>query len=164
MKRFLVLSDTHVQSAASIPSEVFAAAERADHILHAGDLSVYEVITVLEKFAPVTAVHGNVEVPECFGYLPRKQYVDIEGVRVGMVHDAGQADGRHQRLMQEFPEANLIIYGHSHLPEIAQPAPDVTIVNPGSSTQRRKAPAHTFVWVDVSEEQSLNATLVELGP
>lgn len=159
----LVLSDTHLQNAAGIPSAVLSAAQRADHILHAGDLSVAEVVAVLQRFAPTTVVHGNVEASECFDAFPQTIDAEVAGIRVGMVHDAGPSEGRHSRLTREFPSAQLIVYGHTHVPEISHLANGVVILNPGSSTQRRRQPKHTFAWVSVGGDGMVAfANLVEL--
>src|SRR5688572_2826936 len=118
--RVLVLSDTHVSEVERLPEAVFDAAERADHIVHAGDHSVLEVHTVLARFAPVTAVCGNVEEAAVTTYLPARAYVTLAGVRIGVVHDAGPAAGRHERLAAELPDCDVRIYGHSHMPEVQQ--------------------------------------------
>jgi putative phosphoesterase len=147
----LVTSDTHVHNAAALPAGLLALAERAEHIVHAGDLSVYEVVTVLEQFAPVTAVHGNVESADSFARLTPTAFATVAGVKVGVVHDAGPAPGRHERIARTLPDCDVRVYGHSHQPEIAQVADGSWIVNPGSPCQRRRAPFHSCAWMHVRD-------------
>jgi predicted phosphodiesterase len=78
--------------------------------------------------------------------LPERRVVETEGLRVGVVHDAGGAAGRRERLANWFPDCDLAAYGHTHLPEIARHG-DLWVVNPGSPTERRRAPGHTMAVV-----------------
>ena len=98
----------------------------------------------LEGFGPVTAVHGNMDDGELRRALPVRTTVELDGMRIGLVHDAGPAHGRHERLRELFPECDLIAYGHSHMPEVWRDTSG-WIVNPGSPTERRRAPEHTMV-------------------
>lgn len=93
--------------------------------------------------APVTAVHGNMDDAALRERLPARAVVEGEGRRIGVVHDAGPMTGRYERLAGWFPDCDLIVYGHSHLPEVARHGP-TWIVNPGSPTERRRAPGHTL--------------------
>lgn len=97
----------------------------------------------LEGFGPVTAVQGNMDDGELRRALPVRTTVELEGIRIGLVHDGGPAHGRHERLREFFPNCGLIAYGHSHMPEVWQDATG-WIVNPGSPTERRRAPTHTM--------------------
>jgi uncharacterized protein len=101
------------------------------------------VLADLEGFGPVTAVQGNMDDGELRGALPVRTTVELEGIRIGLVHDGGPAHGRHERLREFFPNCGLIAYGHSHMPEVWQDATG-WIVNPGSPTERRRAPTHTM--------------------
>jgi uncharacterized protein len=92
----------------------------------------------------VHAVRGNMDEPALRSALPERLVVEAEGLRIGLVHDAGLPPGRAERLVRWFPECDVIAYGHSHLPEIGRSGP-TWIVNPGSPTERRRAPAHTMV-------------------
>jgi predicted phosphodiesterase len=76
--------------------------------------------------------------------LPLRTTVDLEGIRIGLVHDGGPAHGRRERLRALFPGCDVIAYGHSHMPEATRDA-DGWILNPGSPTERRRAPEHTMV-------------------
>ncbi len=98
----------------------------------------------LESYGRVVAVHGNVDRPDVRAALPAGTTVAAEGVRIGMIHDAGPARGRLERLRARFEAADAVVFGHSHIP-LHERAPDgFQIFNPGSPTERRRAPAHTM--------------------
>lgn len=119
---------------------------QASVIVHTGDLTAAAVLHELSALAPVEAVHGNMDAPELRSLLPERRVVEAEGLRVGLVHDAGPAAGRHERLAGWFPDCDLLAYGHTHLPEVARHG-EAWVVNPGSPTERRRAPGHTIVVV-----------------
>ena len=114
--------------------------------MHTGDLTAAAVLDALASLAPVEAVHGNMDAAELRARLPERRIVEAEGLRVGVVHDAGGAAGRRERLAGWFPECDLVAYGHTHLPEIARHG-KLWVVNPGSPTERRRAPGHTMAVV-----------------
>jgi putative phosphoesterase len=118
----------------------------ASVIVHTGDLTAATVLDELSSLAPVEAVHGNMDEAELRARLPERRIVEAEGLRVGLVHDAGSTAGRRERLAGWFPDCDLAVYGHTHLPEIARHG-DLWIVNPGSPTERRRAPGHTMAVV-----------------
>jgi len=104
-----------------------------------------EVLADLAALGPsVHAVRGNMDEPPLRSVLPERLVVEAEGLRIGLVHDSGLPPGRAERLVSWFPGCDVIAYGHSHLPEIVR-AGQTWIVNPGSPTERRRAPAHTMV-------------------
>jgi hypothetical protein len=119
---------------------------RASTIVHTGDLTAATVLEALAAFAPVEAVHGNMDARELRGVLPERRVAEAEGLRVGVVHDAGPSTGRYERLAGWFPDCDLVAYGHTHLPEVARHG-EVWVVNPGSPTERRRAPDHTMAVV-----------------
>jgi uncharacterized protein len=125
-------------------------------ILHVGDFTAASVLDDLRARAPVAAVHGNVDDASLRRSLPGRLVVEAEGLRIGLVHDPGSRPGRHERLRGWFPGCDVVAYGHTHLPELEENG-GVWIVNPGSPTERRRAPAHTMVVVDGSTPE-----LVEL--
>lgn len=118
--------------------------EGADLILHVGDFTAASVLDELEAFAPVTAVHGNMDEGALRAELPERLVLEAEGLRIGLVHDAGASLGRHARLVGSFVGCDVIAYGHTHVPEVAR-VDDVWILNPGSPTERRRAPEHTMI-------------------
>jgi putative phosphoesterase len=127
-----------------LPDGCIARLRGADLILHAGDLMTLAVLRELEAYGEVVAVHGNVDDAEVRAALPMSTSVQAGGATIGLVHDAGPAKGRLARLRRRFPEADAVIFGHSHIP-LHERAPDgFQIFNPGSPTERRRAPAHTM--------------------
>ena len=111
----------------------------ADLIVHAGDFSRPFVLDDLRELGPVAAVHGNVDSPELRRELPESISVQVEDVVLGVVHDAGPARGRLERLRARFPDADAVVFGHSHMP-IHEERDGFQIFNPGSPTERRRAP------------------------
>jgi putative phosphoesterase len=141
-----VVSDTHLpRGGRRLPA---ACAERiagADLLLHAGDFVTAEVLRELERIGPpLVAVHGNVDTAELRRLLPAERIVGVEDVRIAMVHDAGARAGRLERMRRRFPDADAVIFGHSHLPLHERAGDGFQIFNPGSPTERRRAPTHTM--------------------
>jgi putative phosphoesterase len=107
--------------------------------VHAGDFSDASVLSELRELGPVVAVHGNVDSPELRRELPKSLTLDLEGVTLALIHDAGPARGRLERLRARFPEADAVVFGHSHMP-LHEERGGFQIFNPGSATERRRAP------------------------
>jgi uncharacterized protein len=119
----------------------------AELVLHTGDLTTRGVLDELASLGPpVHAVRGNVDEPALRVQLPERLVVEWEGRRIGVVHDAGPAPRRHELLRSWFPDCDLVAYGHTHLPETTL-VDGIWIVNPGSPTERRRAPARTMAVV-----------------
>ncbi len=134
----------------------------ADLIVHAGDLFAPSVLDELQRLGPpVSAVHGNVDAPELVDRLPAQLELDAAGARLAVVHDAGPAKGRLRRLRRRFPEADAVIFGHSHIP-LHESDGGFQIFNPGSPTERRRAPTHTMGMLDASDGR-LTFTHIDLG-
>jgi len=136
----------------------------ADAILHAGDfmeLAVLEAIAALGP--PVHAVRGNVDSSALQARLPLVRTVEAGGARIAMIHDAGPAAGRLARTRRRFPEADAVVFGHSHLPLLEVDDDGFTIFNPGSPTERRHAPHHTMGLATVDSGR-VAFELVVLGP
>jgi putative phosphoesterase len=149
----LVLADTHIRRGwhRRLPDAVYSALEQADVILHAGDVCDSDCLEELAGFAPVKAVFGNND-HELVGVLPERRVEEIEGVRIGLVHIPRAEIGRAARMRGWFPEADIGIYGHSHLPENRHYAEvAMTLFNPGSATERRRAPRHTIGWLHLED-------------
>jgi|SRR5215204_6374282 len=147
-----VISDTHLpRGARRLPEACVERIAAADLVLHAGDFSTLAVLRELESIGPpVIAVHGNVDSADLRRLLPAERVVQAEGARIAMVHDAGPRAGRLERMRRRFGEhADVVVFGHSHLP-LHKEAPDgFQIFNPGSPTERRRAPSHTMGLIDV---------------
>jgi uncharacterized protein len=113
-------------------------------VLHAGDFIAAVVLDELQALGPpVVAVHGNMDEQSLRRRLPAERVVEAGGARIGMVHDAGVAAGRLERLRRRFPDADAVVFGHSHIPLRAEEA-EFQIFNPGSPTDRRRQPRHTM--------------------
>jgi putative phosphoesterase len=140
-----VISDTHLpRHRRALPEECLRRLRAADAILHAGDFLELEFLEELEALGPpVWGVHGNQDSPELRMRLPATRIVAVEGIKLGMIHDAGPRDGRLSRMRRRFPEADAVIFGHSHLP-LHDEADRFQVFNPGSPTERRRAPRHSM--------------------
>jgi hypothetical protein len=143
--RLAVIADTHMpRGARRLPPRCVAEIERSDMLLHAGDLADAAVVAELERIGPpVRAVQGNVDSAGLRARLPLELSLELDGVEVAMLHDAGPAKGRLARLHDRFPTADAVIFGHSHMP-LHEEAEGFQIFNPGSPTERRRAPSHTM--------------------
>ncbi len=95
-------------------------------------------------------MHGNVDPPELRSLLPESLEVELDGVRVAMVHDSGAASGRMRRMRTRFPHARIVVFGHSHLPLIEESPDGLILLNPGSPTERRRAPQHTMAVAEIA--------------
>ena len=140
-----VIADTHLpRGARRLPDGCLERLAASDAILHAGDLSTPEVLAELEAIGPpVKAVHGNVDSPELLRRLPEARAVEAAGASIGLVHDAGPARRRLERLRARFPDADAVVFGHSHIP-LHEERDGFQIFNPGSPTDRRRQPRHTM--------------------
>lgn len=160
--RLVVLADTHVTRGGSrrLPDAVYAHLDDADAIWHAGDVLVPELLDELAGFAPVEAVLGNNDA-ELVGILPERIEETVDGVRIAMVHDSGATAGRERRMRRWFPDADLVVFGHSHQPVDAEGEGGQRLLNPGSATQRRRAPTHTLAVV-TCDDGRLRTEIVDL--
>ena len=140
-----IISDTHLpRGARAIPDSCIERCREADAILHAGDFTGVPVLELLRSLGPpVHAVYGNVDGEAVHRLLPQRLEVEFEGVRIGMIHIPGPAAGRLDALHKRFPRCAAVIFGHTHMPEHAE-RDGFQIFNPGSPTERRRAPAHTM--------------------
>lgn len=142
-----IISDTHLpHGGRALPDACVARLRAADLIVHAGDFTRAEVLYELQAYGEVVAVHGNVDDMELRRMLPPERIVELPGgVRIALTHDAGPRDGRLERMRRRFPDAHALVYGHSHQPlHETDPASGFQLFNPGSPTDRRRAPHHTM--------------------
>jgi putative phosphoesterase len=149
--RVVVLADTHLRTQALaapgprrlLLDAVWSRLAGADAILHAGDVLEAGVLDILGQEAPVYAVLGNND-RTLVGLLPHTRTIDLGGVRIGMIHDSGPRAGRARRMRRRFPDAQVVVFGHSHAP-VDEPGEDGQLLfNPGSPTQRRAERFHTL--------------------
>jgi hypothetical protein len=159
----VVLADTHIRrgSTRRLPSAVYAALEEADLVLHAGDAVTGAVLEELAGFAPTLAVLGNNDT-ELVGQLPEERLFTVEGLRIAMVHDSGARKGREARLHRRFPTADLVVFGHSHIPIDAPGLDGQRLFNPGSPTERRRQPAHTYGRLHIDDGELVRHEIVAL--
>jgi uncharacterized protein len=159
--RVVVLSDTHAPRRwRACPPAVAGHLRRADLILHAGDVCTASVLTELAGFAPVTAVVGNNDDPSVAEWgAAATAELDLDGLRVAMVHDSGAAAGRLTRMRRRFPAADLVVFGHSHIP-LDESAPGLRIFNPGSPTDRRRQPHGTLGVLEIDSGRLVEASII----
>ena len=143
--RIAVLSDTHSpRHWKGCPPAVAAALDGVDLILHAGDVCLVETLEELSAFAPVQAVRGNNDGPDIAAWgAPQVLELALDGLQVAMVHDSGPRTGRGPRLHRLFPNADLVVFGHSHIPwdEVHE---GQRAFNPGSPSDKRRQPTGTM--------------------
>jgi len=165
--RICVISDTHMpRRAHTLPAACRARLARADLVIHAGDHSDAASLAALRAIGPpVVAVHGNVDGEDLRRALPATAGVEAAGLRIAVVHDAGPAAGRLARMRRRFPDAGLVVFGHSHIPLVERAPDGFAILNPGSPTDRRRHPHHTMAEVEVAPGAAPRIAIVTLdGP
>ncbi len=159
--RVVVLSDTHAPRRwRSCPPRVAELLRDADMILHAGDVCVAGVLDELAAFAPVHVVLGNNDGPDVAAWgAPDTLELDLDGLRVGMIHNSGPTAGRPARMRRRFPTADLVVFGHSHIPlDVTESG--LRIFNPGSPTDRRRQPRGTVGVLTVESGRLVRADVV----
>ncbi len=134
-----------------MPESIWQHFADVELIIHAGDLSVLRVIAELETIAPVTAVQGNIEEDEVVKKLPVKREVVVGHCRIGIVHILGDSRNRARVARQEFPNARVVVFGHSHIPWNEEHDGQL-LFNPGSATDRRRQPKCSIGMLYVDDE------------
>ena len=162
--RVAVLADTHAPRRwKSCPPQVAAHLRGADLILHAGDVCTADVLDELAAYAPVRAVRGNNDGPDVAAWgAPETLEFDLDGLRVAMIHDSGPSAGRPARLRRRFPAADLVVFGHSHIP-LDHAGNGQRIFNPGSPTDRRRQPRGTLGVLHVADGTIVQAQIIEVS-
>jgi putative phosphoesterase len=146
----------------TIPDACLERMGGADMILHVGDVMTATTLAEIELIGPpVLAVQGNVDDAELRRELPLERIVEADGARIGMVHDSGARKGRLERMRRRFPDADAVLFGHSHMP-LHEESGGFQIFNPGSPTERRRAPVHSMGLAHVVNGR-INFELVALG-
>jgi uncharacterized protein len=161
--RVAVLSDTHSPRFwKGCPPAVAAHLDGADLILHAGDVCTAEVLDELSAYAPVRAVLGNNDGPDVAAWGAAETLeTQLDGLAVAMIHDSGPRDGRMARMRRRFPTADLVVFGHSHIP-LTEAADGFRIFNPGSPTDKRRQPHRTLGELTIRDGKVLDARILEL--
>jgi putative phosphoesterase len=155
-----VVSDTHMRDTGArvLPEAAWRELRTADAILHAGDVVESGLLRALAEVAPVHAVLGNNDVA-LTGVLPETLELDFDGVRVAMIHDSGPRSGREGRLRRRFPNADIVVFGHSHIPWDEAGLEGQWLLNPGSPTERRGQPHRTMAAIEISDGRFHTAVL-----
>jgi putative phosphoesterase len=164
--RLLLISDTHVpQRAKQLPAELWQAVADADLVLHAGDWVNLALHDELTRRAPaLIGVYGNNDGPELRAVLPEIARTTIEGIRFTMIHETGAATGREARADVAFPDTDVLVFGHSHIPWDTVSPRGMRLLNPGSPTDRRRQPAGTYLTAMADAGRLSAVTLVPLPP
>ena len=162
--RILLLADTHVpKRARELAPSVWAAVAEADVVFHAGDWVELSLLDELEsRSARLVGVWGNNDGAELRDRLPEVARTTIEGVRFAVVHETGAATGREQRADASYPETDVLVFGHSHIPWDTTAPGGLRLLNPGSPTDRRRQPAGTMLWVEFEDAAIVATELVAL--
>lgn len=163
MIRLLLISDTHIPGRArQLPEAVRTAANAADLVVHAGDWVEASVLDALQQHADVLGVYGNNDGPDLRGRLPEVTRRDIEGLRFAVVHETGDAKNRETRMDAAYPDADVLVFGHSHVPWDTTTAGGLRLLNPGSPTDRRRQPRCTMMTAVVDDGVLRGVSLVAL--
>jgi hypothetical protein len=150
--RLLLIADTHLpKRAKDLPAAVWDAVDDADVVLHAGDWVEPDLLDELEKRAHrLVACWGNNDGDELRARLPERADVVLDGLRFTVVHETGGSAGRDERMAREYPDTDVLVFGHSHIPWDATAKSGLRLLNPGSPTDRRRQPHCTFMTATVA--------------
>jgi putative phosphoesterase len=145
--RLVLMADTHVpKRARDLPAELWAAVEAADVVVHAGDWVDVPLLDALERRARrLIACYGNNDGPALRARLPEVGRAELDGLRLGVVHETGPAGGRERRCADRFPDTDVLVFGHSHIPWDTTAPNGLRLLNPGSPTDRRRQPYATYL-------------------
>lgn len=163
--RLLLLADTHVpRRARDLPAQVWDEVAQADVVFHAGDWVAAELLDdMTAKAARLVACWGNNDGPALRSRLPERADVVLDGLHFTVVHETGAASGREARMSRCYPESDVLIFGHSHIPWDTTTSTGLRLLNPGSPTDRRRQPACTYMTAAVGREQLTDVILHRLG-
>jgi putative phosphoesterase len=149
--------------ARDLPAPVWAAVGVADVVVHAGDWVSVELLDALEdRAARLVGVWGNNDGPPLRERLPEVARVQLDGLRLAVVHETGAAAGRERRCAAAYPDVDVLVFGHSHIPWDTTAASGLRLVNPGSPTDRRRQPTHTWMTAEIRDRALVGLTLHHL--
>ena len=158
-----MLADTHLHDDLTrLPADVWDEVEACDAILHAGDVVTDDLLAALRARRPVHAVLGNND-HDLVGSLPDRLELELAGVRVAMVHDSGARTGRARRMRRWFPDAAVVVFGHSHEPVDEVGEGGQRLFNPGSAVQRRRQPRRTLGVLELAGGAVVGHRIVPVG-
>ncbi|MCW2633631.1 MAG: calcineurin-like phosphoesterase [Pseudonocardia sp.] len=161
----LLIADTHVpKRARDLPPELWEVAERADVVLHAGDWVSVELLDAVERRTQrLIGVYGNNDGPALRARLPEIARTELGGLRFAVIHETGPAAGREQRCARQFPDVDVLVFGHSHIPWDTTTHTGLRLLNPGSPTDRRRQPQCTWMTAEVAGGELRDLTLHRAG-
>ena len=164
--RLLLIADTHVPKRARVlPAEVLDAVDAADVVFHAGDWVDTATLDLLESHSRrLVGVYGNNDGPALRARLPEVAYAELGGLRFGAVHETGPAQGREARCAARFPDLDVLVFGHSHIPWDTTAPTGLRLLNPGSPTDRRREPHCTYLTATVTDGTLTDLVLHRLPP
>ena len=164
--RLVLMADTHLpKRARDLPAEVWRAVDEADLVIHAGDWVDVRLLDELEaRSARLVACFGNNDHGALRERLPEVARVEVEGLRLGVVHETGQATGREARMAATYADLDVLVFGHSHIPWDTTTASGLRLLNPGSPTDRRRQPHCTYMTAVVDDGELRDVTLHRLPP
>ncbi|MEU7097081.1 metallophosphoesterase [Streptomyces longwoodensis] len=164
--RLLLVSDTHLPKRAKVlPAPLLDELPRADVVVHAGDWVDTATLDLLEERSRrLVAVYGNNDGPALRARLPEVAYADLGGLRFGVVHETGPAQGREARCAACFPDLDVLVFGHSHIPWDTTASTGLRLLNPGSPTDRRRQPHCTYLTAAVTDGRLTDVVLHRLPP
>ncbi|MFC7550407.1 metallophosphoesterase family protein [Plantactinospora sp. GCM10030261] len=162
--RLLITADTHVpKRARDLPASLWSAVEAADVVIHAGD---WVDITLLDVLAArsrrLIGVYGNNDGPDLRARLPEVARAELAGVRLAVVHETGPKQRREERCADRFPDVDVLVFGHSHIPWDTVAPNGLRLLNPGSPTDRRAQPYATYLTAEVTDGSLRRTTLHRL--
>ncbi|MFG3265445.1 metallophosphoesterase family protein [Streptomyces bobili] len=164
--RLLLMSDTHLpKRAKALPAPLLDALPGADVVVHAGDWVDTDTLDLLEsRSRRLIGVYGNNDGPELRARLPETAYADLGGLRLGVVHETGPAQGREARCAARFPDLDVLVFGHSHIPWDTTAPGGLRLLNPGSPTDRRRQPHCTYLTAVSAAGRLTDVVLHRLPP
>ena len=165
--RLLILADTHVpRRARDLPAQVWDELDRADVVVHAGDWTEVGLLDAIEDRLRadqlLVAVVGNNDGPPLRARLPEVARVELDGLRLSVVHETGTATGRERRCAEQFPDTDVLVFGHSHIPWDSTTDTGLRLLNPGSPTDRRRQPYCTYMTASAAGGHLQDVTLHRL--
>ncbi|EMF27981.1 phosphoesterase [Streptomyces gancidicus BKS 13-15] len=164
--RLLLMSDTHLPKRAKrLPGPLLEEIPRADVVVHAGDWVDTDTLDLLEsRSRSLLAVYGNNDGPALRARLPEVARAELGGLRLGVIHETGPAQGREKRCAARFPDLDVLVFGHSHIPWDTTAPTGLRLLNPGSPTDRRRQPHRTYMTAAITDGRLTEVALHRLPP